>query len=290
MHLEIVANSLWTTSDFPSSSNACPFGCGENIILFAGLKRLETMEEEALAAVKAANEELIEARATVARLSSGIAIECDQKAGDLSASNVEDVAGLSSNKKDEDANKKDSDAITKYEDNTADRVDLEDGTGKLSKETKGLRQRSKPASQWEHAKSVAREMQSLPKKAAKKGRAFSSGSCRFSLISSWHWLTSKSKGAAKKNARFLKKSGRAVVSVVEHPSYAVVTFTSRQAAIAARQCLADGGGLDRWVEIEEIPVAPLADAPPCNIMFCRGCCRPVTLTISDNEKTCRRYM
>jgi hypothetical protein len=75
---------------------------------------------------------------------------------------------------------------------------------------------------------------------------------------------------------------------LQHPTYAVVTLTSRQAAVAARQCLADGSGIDNWVEIEELPVAPLADAPPWDIMFFRSCCRPVTLTISDREKKCRR--
>jgi hypothetical protein len=74
---------------------------------------------------------------------------------------------------------------------------------------------------------------------------------------------------------------------LRHPTYAVVTFTSRQAAVAARQCLVDGSGVDNWVEIKELPVPPLADAPPCDIMFCRGCCRPVTLTISKLEKKIR---
>ena len=64
-----------------------------------------------------------------------------------------------------------------------------------------------------------------------------------------------------------------VVNILAHPTFAVVTLTSRQAAVAARQCLADGGGLDRWIEIEELPVAPLADAPPCDIMDCRSCCK-----------------
>jgi hypothetical protein len=84
-------------------------------------------------------------------------------------------------------------------------------------------------------------------------------------------------------------SGRAFVTALDHPSYAVVTFTSRQAAIAARQSLADGGAINTWRQVDDIPIAPLADAPPRNIFFCRGCCRPVTLTINYKEKKFRRY-
>ena len=48
------------------------------------------------------------------------------------------------------------------------------------------------------------------------------------------------------------KKGNIVSSVVDYHTYAVVTFTSRQAAIAARQCMADGSGLGRWEELEEV--------------------------------------
>lgn len=70
-------------------------------------------------------------------------------------------------------------------------------------------------------------------------------------------------------------------------SYAVVTFTSRQAAIAARQCLSDGSGLDGWREIDKIPIPPLADSVPWNIFDCRGCCRPVTVTLPQHARRFR---
>mmetsp|Transcript_18278 Transcript_18278/g.50913 ORF Transcript_18278/g.50913 Transcript_18278/m.50913 type:complete len:1171 (+) Transcript_18278:158-3670(+) len=75
--------------------------------------------------------------------------------------------------------------------------------------------------------------------------------------------------------------------IVKSESYAVVTFTSRQAAIAARQCLSDGSGLDGWREVDKIPVPPLADAVPWNIFDCRGCCRPVTVTIPPHQRRIR---
>jgi hypothetical protein len=53
------------------------------------------------------------------------------------------------------------------------------------------------------------------------------------------------------------KSGMAFVTAFDHPTYAVVTFTSRQAAIAARQSLADGGAINVWKQVDDIPIAPL---------------------------------
>jgi len=70
-------------------------------------------------------------------------------------------------------------------------------------------------------------------------------------------------------------------------SCAVVTFTSRQAAIAARQCLGDGSGLDGWREVDKIPIPPLADSVPWNIFDCRGCCRPVTVTLPPQQRRFR---
>ena len=75
--------------------------------------------------------------------------------------------------------------------------------------------------------------------------------------------------------------------ITKSESYAVVTFTSRQAAIAARQCLSDGSGLDGWREVDKIPIPPLADSVPWNIFDCRGCCRPVTVTLPARERRFR---
>ena len=43
-------------------------------------------------------------------------------------------------------------------------------------------------------------------------------------------------------------------------TFAVVTFTSRQSAIAARQCLADARGASSFNTLKAMPVPPLADA------------------------------
>lgn len=79
-------------------------------------------------------------------------------------------------------------------------------------------------------------------------------------------------------------------TLAKHSTYAVVTFSSRQAAVAARHCLNDGRGQMRWLSLETVPVPPLADAAPCDIITCRGCCRPVTLNINQNEQLIRKYL
>jgi len=82
----------------------------------------------------------------------------------------------------------------------------------------------------------------------------------------------------------------AVDEIKSTTTFAVVTFTSRQAAVAARHCLADGRGVGRWIPVEDIPVPPLADAAVCDFCDCRGCCRPVTLTIHPKQQLIRRYI
>ena len=86
------------------------------------------------------------------------------------------------------------------------------------------------------------------------------------------------------------QSAEAIDTLARHSTYAVVTFTSRQAAVAARNCLADGRGVGRWNNLAEMPVPPLADAAPFDIIACRNCCRPVTVSIPDRQKNARKYV
>ena len=82
----------------------------------------------------------------------------------------------------------------------------------------------------------------------------------------------------------------AVRNVIGESNFAVVTFTSRQAAIAARNCLADGRGYSRFRIFDEHPIPPLADAAICDIADCRGCCRPVTITHSSKLQFARKFI
>jgi hypothetical protein len=138
-----------------------------------------------------------------------------------------------------------------------------------------LRKRVTNASRWRSAERMAQQIRVRP-----GDKNAESSVCT---------VTSKGTKVVAKEVRNLAKNTKQVISFLDHPTYAVVTFTSRQAAIAARQCLTDGGGLDRWIKIDELPITPLADAPPRSILHCRGVCRPVTLTISDNEKYLRSW-
>lgn len=96
-------------------------------------------------------------------------------------------------------------------------------------------------------------------------------------------------GATKVKAWAKAQTAGAVEDLARESTYAVVTFTSRQAAVAARNCIADGRGVDRWVAMPDLPIAPLADASSCDPCACRNCCRPVTLSINDRQKACRNY-
>ena len=78
--------------------------------------------------------------------------------------------------------------------------------------------------------------------------------------------------------------------LVNGGSFAVVTFTSRQAAVAARNCKIDGRGSSRWFTQQGLPVTPLSDAAPFDLKTCRNCCRPVTLSLNVRQKKLRMYV
>lgn len=100
----------------------------------------------------------------------------------------------------------------------------------------------------------------------------------------WTWpkfnwqLTGTKRRSKKLNKWAAKLSKEAVEKMARESTYAVVTFTSRQAAVAARACLADGRGAGRWMTLKDMPIPPLADAAPGDLMTFRNCCRPVTLS------------
>jgi hypothetical protein len=101
-------------------------------------------------------------------------------------------------------------------------------------------------------------------------------------------FTKKTTETVKKWAK--NQSKEVLNTMARESTYAVVTFTSRQAAVAARHCLADGRGSARWITMTDIPIPPLADAAPGDLTNFRNCCRPVTVSINDRQKNCRNYM
>ena len=103
------------------------------------------------------------------------------------------------------------------------------------------------------------------------------GSAKHAIWSGWTYCTSM-------------KPPELVDELVRDSSYAVITFTSRQAAVAARHCLSDSRGHNRWNTVSEIPSPPLADAPIFNMSSFRGWVRPVSLSISDKQKMIRHTL
>lgn len=67
-----------------------------------------------------------------------------------------------------------------------------------------------------------------------------------------------------------EEEGRAFETNMDHPSYAVITFASRHSAIVARQCLADGVAANNWMQVKDLPIYPLAEAPPLSLFYTRG--------------------
>ncbi len=216
----------FSSSDY-SSSNACPQGCGEKIIRFSSLEQLRRLEQEAVEKVKQANAELVDARNSVKRWISNIDAEQN-----------DEVSNHTSEAKKDDGLRV---------------MSIEEGKSQESQALPhSLRQRRLKSSknQWEQAQCLAASISGYPNGNTSFRCCGTSGSC------------TKGDGVILTSATNVKRSFlgsdeakftlKQVVSILEHPTYAVVTFTSRQAAVAARQCLVDGSGLDRWIEIEEV--------------------------------------
>lgn len=121
-------------------------------------------------------------------------------------------------------------------------------------------------------------------------RMISSGKWGVPTLSSTKQAIQKQIGGTMKYFLSTLKPPDLVDDLVRDSSYAVVTFTSRQAAVAARHCLADSRGNDRWKTVQDVPSPPLADAPVFQMSSFRGCVRPVTLSISDKQKLLRHSL
>lgn len=145
---------------------------------------------------------------------------------------------------------------------------------------------------WEKVQSIVSEMRTSSSEGSGRNRHVRGNRMPSGV---WEWPTFLSLfGQTKEKASTIttwakKQSAAAIDDISRESTYAVITFTSRQAAVAARQCLADGRAADRWVSLASIPIPPLADAASCDLLVCRNCCRPVTLSINDRQKNVRNY-
>jgi hypothetical protein len=273
-----------------SSAGCCIYGCDYRRLANADLESLKELEEEAEDMVEEANQALIEARASVNK--NALDIESGASHGSLIAIRKSTQRSLlhdiENNVPDTEVN--DDMAVGYHKDSSgigngsqSDRHSFE--SCQVDPESGSSEQK------WKMAGHIANESRKVhvPRGTQALIHTMSSGKWHFSPGDSFlRGLREMTQPQLSESIP--KKKIKLVGAVVDHHIYAVVTFTSRQAAISARQCMADGSGLGRWQEVEDLPIPPLADSAPWDICLCRGCCRPVTLTINDSQKRCRKNM
>jgi len=267
-----------------SSSSPCPLGCCPNSLKVLEIDELRDIEEDLWADIKVLNRELIEAREYVVKHDDDHEVDSTM----ISTATSFEVASSFDNGGDGNDS-----TMERENDGSSSDVLLDSPMSRRSSDSQ-LRHRGAEtvSHQWEKAQEVASSMKEIPEVVKRIGGGFFFSHCpspRLLCGGRYNPCFKETLNSLPKYYGHMKGAGRAFVASFDHPSYAVVTFSSRQAAIAARQCLADGGANNSWQQIDEIPIPPLADAPPRKPCFCRGCCRPVTLTINYKEKKCRRW-
>eukprot|EP00547_Thalassionema_nitzschioides_P003598 CAMPEP_0194208912 /NCGR_PEP_ID=MMETSP0156-20130528/7215_1 /TAXON_ID=33649 /ORGANISM="Thalassionema nitzschioides, Strain L26-B" /LENGTH=1137 /DNA_ID=CAMNT_0038935977 /DNA_START=263 /DNA_END=3676 /DNA_ORIENTATION=- len=273
--------AMYTREFSQGAANCCPTGCFTGRIRRSNIDELRQMEEDAAREVHAANILLENAQFRVMKESKK---KSKEESNDFSEmTEDESLACLFANSKlrlrkkrditstnDDDDWMKFQSIIAESPRNEAQRNSVIDQVSSRHNNTNEKKGQSNMATE------VSRRKMSIK----------SSGSKQRSDASN-----STTQPSRKKNFQIGKDVKNVVKdSMVRESSYAVVTFMSRQAAVAARQCLADGRGQGRWVTFSDIPVPPLADAVPYNIFFCRGCCRPVSLSIHSTQKRLRFHI
>ncbi len=261
--LEIEQLSVYAREMSQSASNPCVYGCAPEALRFASIEELETMLVDTWESAREANDALLAARTEMFRKVGGVSTNsiCASKDKKNDKELVVDVSDdlkpeTENEKFQEDDNKK---IVTIAEQKN---VEYEDSIRSIlesqrSERANGLRQRGKQKSM--------REKYDLAQELVKETNA---------NFNATHTAKAKQccpsfmRGYVGRESVVAKKI---VTDVLDYPSYCVVTFTCRQAALAARQCLMDGKGIKSWEQVTDIPMNPLADAPPRTPFFCRGC-------------------
>eukprot|EP00751_Fragilariopsis_kerguelensis_P019662 CAMPEP_0170886452 /NCGR_PEP_ID=MMETSP0734-20130129/36748_1 /TAXON_ID=186038 /ORGANISM="Fragilariopsis kerguelensis, Strain L26-C5" /LENGTH=1066 /DNA_ID=CAMNT_0011272587 /DNA_START=673 /DNA_END=3874 /DNA_ORIENTATION=+ len=248
--------------EFARSAASCgPHGCDEYSILKADAITLGDLEQEAAEEVHIAMEELRQAR---------IEIRSDKKPEVTQFYSIHETRSVSLNADEDEGGDKDQEMHSVTDNYYQEEIQRNAANSTL----------------WEEAEKLVGSEQYMFQKG---------GQVRKRMLNSGRWYNPFVQSPSSKVSASRRVVGNVTPSgvlsrTVTSESYAVVTFTSRQASIATRQSLADGSGLDGWREVDQIPIPPLADAVPWNIFDCRGCCRPVTLTISREQKRHRYKM
>ena len=242
-----------------SSSSPCLLGCSPKLLKIMDIEELREIEEDLFDAIKILNDELIEAREYVVKQDDDF--EVDSTMISTASFDSDGERGGSSSSITSDSN---SDILM---DSPKSR---RSGLCQLRNRIVGAAGAS-ATNQWEKAQGVASSMKEIPESTFAKRIGGRLSSSKYALACcKYNPCFGETLKSIPKYYGHMKGAGKAFVTALDHPSYAVITFSSRQAAIAARQCLADGGTNNSWQQIDDIPIPPLADAPPRNICFCRG--------------------
>ena len=277
-----------------SSSSPCPLGCFPNSLKILDIEDLREMEEQLWIEIRILNQELIEAREEVVKQDDDVEVASTMV---TTAASFDKGDGVGAGGGDDTSQKSPTGSRSLVITNSPsfDNDILLDRPRLTRSISNKFRNRGTPTvnDQWEKAQEVASSMKETPDTTSAKmiglnlisKTRLAFGSCG----GRYNPCFKETLNSIPKYYGHITETGKAFVTALHHPSYAVITFSSRQSAIAARQCLADGGANNSWQQIDEIPIPPLADAPPRKPCFCRGFCRPVTLTINYKEKKCRRW-
>lgn len=262
-----------------SSGSCCPYGADAFCISrMVDIDRLEQLEDEAEEAILEAQQLLAKARDSVTQHSIVHSSVSPTLSTQLSGVRARELTFLDEIEEGEEE---------EVQDFEKEQSDVERVPGQINRDIR--RRKSTVEMSWQIASDLTKDSQ---RSKSQRRYAFS----KQNLVSGrWHAPTIYSFKISVYSTirrilswRVFRKQTNPLFG---QSTYAVVTFTSRQAAIAARQCLADANSeVDRWIEIGDIPVPPLADTPPWNLLDFRGLCRPVTFTITEHRKRSRRHL
>ena len=297
-----------------AAASCCPRGCFEGRLRRAGIDELLELEQEVAAEVHQANLELKEARQKVTHIVPGGALDenedvinfptlVEASATDTSVKKGHrvkpslDGAEFPSDLqleaelyiKSEQQTTSNSGVALSSENNQSSTASTTNGNPlKSPGETPHECGLTRP--QWQQVETLVRESNNS------SGSSIRPRQQRRVASGMWEWpscrrlLGRTTEHVTKANQWAKSSAGGAVDRLSRDSTFAVVTFTSRQAAVAARNCLSDGRGAERWIALSDLPIPPLADAAACDMLACRNCCRPLALGVNERQKMCRNYL
>jgi hypothetical protein len=134
-------------------------------------------------------------------------------------------------------------------------------TGQSSKTNKSEAEQTTSSNQWEQVKNILRKDDVNVEGSNKKTHEIETGV--WTVPSFRETASSMKKSfiehlkAIGRWTRLYTRNNPLSQKIAKDSTYAVVTFSSRQAAVAARHCIADGRGVERWLSLETVPVVSI---------------------------------